>query len=74
MFPCLGFNYGLWWIFPLLMIFMMVFCLFMMRGRMGSMMSGSSCCGTKSQSGGGQDQAAGTAPKKDGDEIQGRKK
>ncbi len=38
MFPCLGFGYGLWWIFPLIMIGMMFFCLFMMRGRMGSMM------------------------------------
>jgi len=38
MFPCTGFGYGLWWIFPLIMIGMMVFCFFMMRGRMGSMM------------------------------------
>ncbi len=38
MFPCTGFSYGLWWIFPLIMIGMMVFCFLMMRGRMGSMM------------------------------------
>lgn len=28
-------NFGWWWIFPLIMI---VFCFFMMKGRMGSMM------------------------------------
>lgn len=38
MFPCAGIGYGLWWIFPLIMIVMMVLCFFMMRGRMGSMM------------------------------------
>jgi putative membrane protein len=38
MFPCAGFGYGLWWIFPLLIVGMMVLCFFMMRGRMGSMM------------------------------------
>lgn len=38
MFPCAGFGYGLWWIFPLIMIVMAVLCFFMMRGRMGSMM------------------------------------
>ena len=38
MFPVMGFATGLWWIFPLFMIGMMVFCFFMMRGRMGSMM------------------------------------
>ncbi len=37
MFPCSGFGYGLWWIFPLVMILMMVLCFFMVRGRMGSM-------------------------------------
>jgi putative membrane protein len=37
MYPCAGFGYGLWWIFPLIMIVMMVLCFFMMRGRMGSM-------------------------------------
>jgi putative membrane protein len=38
MFPCAGFGYGLWWIFPLIMIGMMVLCFFMMKGRMGSTM------------------------------------
>lgn len=38
MFPCLGFGYGYWWIFPLIMIAMMVLCFFMMRGHAGSMM------------------------------------
>ena len=38
MFPCAGFGYGLWWIFPIIMIAMMVLCFLMMRGRMGSMM------------------------------------
>ncbi len=38
MFHALGFGNGLWWIFPLVMIGMIVFCLFMMRGHMGSMM------------------------------------
>ncbi len=38
MFPCAGFGYGLWWIFPLIMIGMMALCFFTMRGRMGSMM------------------------------------
>ncbi len=37
MFPAVGFGNGLWWIFPLVIIGIMVFCLFMMRGRMGSM-------------------------------------
>ena len=32
---CLGYSF--WWILPLIMI---VFCFFMMRGRMGSMMCG----------------------------------
>ncbi len=40
MFPFLGFGYGLWWIFPLIMIVMMFLCFFMMRGRMGSMICG----------------------------------
>lgn len=38
MFPCIVFGFGLWWIFPLIMIVMMVLCFSMMRGRMGSMM------------------------------------
>jgi putative membrane protein len=41
MFPFAGFGYGAWWIFPLFMLVMMVLCIFLMRGRMGSMM----CCG-----------------------------
>ncbi len=42
MFPCLGFGYGFWWIFPIIMIIMMVLCFFMMRGHKGSMMCGPS--------------------------------
>jgi putative membrane protein len=39
MFTCLGFGLGFWWIFPVIMIAMMVFCFFMMkRGHMGPMM------------------------------------
>jgi uncharacterized membrane protein len=38
MFPCAGFDYGFWWIFPIIMIIMMVLCFFMMRGCMGPMM------------------------------------
>ncbi len=38
MFPAVGFGTGLWWIFPLVMIGMMVLCLFMMRGHKGSIM------------------------------------
>lgn len=45
MFPCLGFGYGYWWIFPLIMITMMVLCFFMMRGHGGSMM----CMGGRRQ-------------------------
>jgi uncharacterized membrane protein len=40
MFPCSGFGFGYWWIFPIIMIGMMVLCFFMMRGRMSSMMCG----------------------------------
>ena len=40
MFPCLAFGYGYWWIFPVIMIAMMVLCFFMMRGHAGSMMCG----------------------------------
>ncbi len=40
MFPCSGFNFGYWWIFPIIMIGMMALCFFMMRGHMGSMMCG----------------------------------
>lgn len=35
MFTCLGLGYGLWWIFPVIMI---LFCFFMMRT-----MSGAGC-------------------------------
>ncbi len=37
MFPCVCSGYGFWWLFPIIMIGMMVLCFFMMRGRMGSM-------------------------------------
>ena len=40
MFPCLAFGYGYWWIFPIIMIAMIVLCFFMMRGHAGSMMRG----------------------------------
>ncbi len=42
MFPCLAFDYGYWWIFPIIMIAMIVLCFFMMRGHRGSMMCGRS--------------------------------
>ena len=38
MFPCFAFGYGYWWIFPIIMIVMIVLCFFMMRGHAGSMM------------------------------------
>ncbi len=40
MFPCLAFGYGYWWIFPIIMIAMMVLCFFIMRRHAGLMM----CC------------------------------
>ncbi len=40
MLPCLAFGYGYWWIFPIIMLAMMVLCFFMMRGHRGSMMCG----------------------------------
>jgi uncharacterized membrane protein len=40
MFPCLAFGYGYWWIFPIIMIAMVVLCFFMMRGHASSMMCG----------------------------------
>jgi putative membrane protein len=40
MFPCLAFGSGYWWIFPIIMIAMMVLCFFMMRGHAGSMKCG----------------------------------
>ena len=42
MFPCTGFSYGYWWIFPIILIAMMVLCFFIMRGHAGSMMCGPS--------------------------------
>jgi hypothetical protein len=47
MFPCAGFGNGFWWIFPFLMIAMIVFCFFMMRGHGGSRWRG--CCGRGEQ-------------------------
>lgn len=46
MFSCLSFGYGYWWIFPIIMIAMMVLCFFMMRGHGGAMMC-SGCRGEK---------------------------
>lgn len=40
MFPCSGFGYGYWWVFPLIMISMMALCFFMMRKHRGPMMCG----------------------------------
>lgn len=40
MFPCLAFGHGYWWLFPIIMIAMMVLCFFMMRGHAGSKMCG----------------------------------
>ncbi len=41
MFPCawFGYGFGFWWIFPIIMIAMIVFCFFMMRRH------GMGCCG-----------------------------
>jgi hypothetical protein len=44
---CAGFGNGFWWIFPILMIAMIVFCFFMMRGHGGSWWMG--CCGRGKQ-------------------------
>ncbi len=64
MFPCSGFGYGLWWIFPLIMIVMMVLCFFMMRGRMGSMMCRTGICSTGSQRAGAEDSELDTLNKR----------
>jgi putative membrane protein len=64
MFPCAGFGYGLWWIFPLIMIVMMVLCFLMMRGRMGSMMCRSGICSTGSHGGDAADSAFDTLKKR----------
>ncbi|MEJ2183820.1 MAG: SHOCT domain-containing protein [Nitrospirota bacterium] len=37
MFGSAFYGFSLWWIFPIIMV---VFCIFMMRGRMGCMMGG----------------------------------
>lgn len=42
MFPCSGFGFGYWWIFPIVMIGMMALCFLIMRGHMGFMMCGPS--------------------------------
>jgi uncharacterized membrane protein len=44
MFPCawFGYGFGFWWIFPIIMIAMMVFCFFMMRRH--GMGCWTSCC------------------------------
>ncbi len=39
MFLCIGFGFGLWWIFPVIMIVMFVFCFFMMRSMMAHCMA-----------------------------------
>ncbi len=38
--PCRAFDYGYWWIFPIIMLAMIVLCFFIMRGHAGSMMCG----------------------------------
>jgi uncharacterized membrane protein len=38
MFSCMGFGFGYLWIFPIIMIAMIVLCFFMMRGHGGAMM------------------------------------
>lgn len=45
MFPCgwFGYGFGFWWIFPIIMIAMIVFCFFMMRRH--GMSWGMGCCG-----------------------------
>ena len=50
MFPCawFGYGFGLWWIFPLIMIMMILFCFFMMRRCTMSHWMG--CCGRDNQS------------------------
>jgi putative membrane protein len=55
MFPCAGFGCGYWWIFPIVMIGMMILCFFMMRGRMNSMMCLPSSRGSGGRSGDASD-------------------
>ncbi len=64
MFPCAGFGFGLWWIFPIIMIIMMVLCFFMMKGRMGSMMCGSGMCSTGTHGGDSADSPLDTLKKR----------
>lgn len=49
MYPCIGFGFGLWWIFPVIMIVMFVFCFFMMRKHGMSCWMG--CCGARDKDG-----------------------
>jgi uncharacterized membrane protein len=63
MFPYAGFGYGLWWIFPLIMIVMIALCFFMMRRRMGSMMCRQGSCRTGSD-GGAAESASDTLEKR----------
>jgi putative membrane protein len=64
MFPCAGFGFGLWWIFPLAMVVMMVLCLFMMRGRMGPMICRSGIRSAGSHGGDAADPAFETLKKR----------
>jgi putative membrane protein len=57
MFPCTGFGYGFWWIFPVIMIVMMVLCFLRMRGRKGSLMCSSGFRDKDSHSGDTSDSA-----------------
>ncbi len=60
-----GFNFGYWWIFPIIMIGMMILCFFLMRKHRGSMkrmmnkMGDQSCC------------AHGTGPEPEGEKKRG---
>lgn len=40
MFPCAGFGYGFWWVFPIIMISFCFFMMWMMRGMGCGMMGG----------------------------------
>lgn len=48
------YGFPLWWIFPIIMI---VFCIFMMRGKMGCMMGGRDAHGEDGQGVGTSDSA-----------------
>lgn len=59
------FSLNFWWIFPLAMIALCFFmCFFVMRGRMGSMMCKSGCCGGDSQRTNASDSAIETPDKR----------